>query len=302
MNNFLKCLPCLFMAFFVSCSLFVAGTTEETNAIAGQDKEDLSSSSIEISLSSSTPASSSSQPGSQTADTVTTEPTSSSSSMMFSFSSSSAEPGGFGKMNAAYWYSFCMGTLCKDGASAELSGSTDEAEEGHAEGVEVAFDVSSGWGIGGVGAPDEETYIGAAIRVVSEDGEPTFSEILNWTKGVCFVLSANAPVWLKIGLDPYKMWDMELNTPKIQLVAPGSASLGNLIVNCKSWDEFKQEEPIVGDTISGREAFEQMESLIFEVMTSEKDHGIIRIYDIFEYGLDYNMKVDGMDVYIGSND
>ena len=56
MINFLKCVPCLFLGFFVSCSLFVAGTTEETNALAGQDKDDLlSSSAIETSLSSSGP-------------------------------------------------------------------------------------------------------------------------------------------------------------------------------------------------------------------------------------------------------
>lgn len=304
MREFLKFVPCLTPFLFTACSVFFAGTTEESNALAGMTEEDVAgipSSSSESSSSSLTQVvesssgiyfepvgavSSSSEawtvvPTSSPTDSVPGDlPVLSSSSSAFVFDSLETAA-----LQARYWYPYW--NEGPDRSMVNMDVDTEEGDE-----VSVSFTVSMP--LGGGSSPELAGF-GVAIRVDGDDST-AFSEMKTWTSGVCFMMTSDAPITLKIGMSPEKEEELDYDLPQIELITAQSA--GSLVINCKSWSEFKQRGT-GAVAITGEEAFAQMTALKFEAHPTERTYkGTFEIYDIHAYGSGLNVNIDGTDVSI----
>ena len=300
MREFLKFLPCLVPFLFTACSLFVAGTTEESNALAGVAEEDaviLSSSSESTSSSLAQVVESSSGiyfepvgavsssseawivvPTSSPTDSLPLEPASSSGGFV-------KDSGDVAALQARYWYPYW--NEGPDRSMVNMDVDTEEGDE-----VSVSFTVSMP--LGGGSSPELAGF-GVAIRVDGDDST-AFSEMKTWTSGVCFMMTSDAPITLKIGMSPEKEGELDYDLPQIELITAQSA--GSLVINCKSWSEFKQRGT-GAVAITGEEAFAQMTALKFEAHPTERTYkGTFEIYDIHAYGSGLNVNIDGTDVSI----
>lgn len=291
MNNLLKIMPCLFMAFFVSCSLFVAGTTEETNALAQEESSSsktLSSSSDPSGNSATSQSSSSYVPVSSfnTSDSVDVPKSSgmvtpaSSSSYTWSYSSSATEPS---PMLSRYWAPYWSNA----GDELEMNMHVDvDAEEGISVSYEVSMPLS--------GTPtDVPTGFGIEIRVDGE-GPDVFSEMKTWTGGACYMLTSDVPIVLKIGMSPEKEKELEYDVPQATLIGPNE--VGNMVIRCLSWTDFEQQG--FGPEITIEEAFfDYMTSLRFELQPDSDDYkGSFEIYQIRKGGTGIDANADGMNI------
>jgi hypothetical protein len=301
MREFLKFVPCLMPFLFTACSVFFAGTTEESNALAGMMEEDVAgipSSSGESSSSTLTQVvesssgiyfepvgavSSSSEawivvPTSSPTDSLPLEPASSSGGFV-------KDSGDVAALQARYWYPYW--NEGPDRSMVNMDVDTEEGDE-----VSVSFTVSMP--LGGGSSPELAGF-GVAIRVDGDDST-AFSEMKTWTSGVCFMMTSDAPITLKIGMSPEKEEELDYDLPQIELITAQSA--GSLVINCKSWSEFKQRGT-GAVAITGEEAFAQMTALKFEAHPTERTYkGTFEIYDIHAYGSGLNVNIDGMDVSI----
>ena len=247
-----------------SCTLNLAGTTEEPNAVATR-----SSSSTKQEVSSSSEGQSSSSPA---CDSPTSEPAQ---------SSSSAGTGVF--ENPDYWYYYHAGDL-----------RSMRVETSKEDGLRVSYEPENK-GQGGFGSPANGPVISVVISV---DGDDAFTDMKSWTTGFCVMVMSDAPVYMKIGLPPEVEESLGGDVPELELVS--SSQVGNLLILCKSWDDFKQKGfgPV---SMSGMEAFEQMTSLIFEIRPkSNEPAGEFKLSEIYDYGsgLVLDANVDGTDITI----
>lgn len=322
-----------------SCSPNLTGTTEEPNArgleapneIAMESSSSfaLSSSSVKqgVSTSSEVPRSSSNPNSSDTSycsysssfsEVLDTVPVASSSSVWYSsssftyavssatFSASSSsvpydpppepippyssERHAFG--NPEYWYPYWIDHGV-DRASMEV-----ESDERF--GVTVSFEVpqhgAGGWG---GGFPSSPAPFGVAIRVEGDDSL-VFAEMKTWTHGICFVLLADAPVSLKMGLSPEKERELMDNVPQVEVVSRAEAEQGDLVTDCKRWSEFRQRIPAMAE-ITGEDVFEQMITLKFEVNPVRyNQQGELYIFDLYAYDEEFDPSVDSTATAAGS--
>ncbi|WP_173383340.1 hypothetical protein [Fibrobacter succinogenes] len=244
-----------------SCSLNLAGTTEEGNAFARRS-------------SSNETTSSSSSAGVPSSSQTVPQPV----------SSSSTESGVFD--NPDYWYSYHSGDLV-----------SMRVETSREDGVYVSYDRGAPEGMAGEIPP----VIVLAISVEGESdaySSDAYSDMKNWTTGFCVMVTSDAPVVMKIGLPPEVEESLGGDVPELELVS--SSQVGNLLILCKSWDDFKQKGfgPV---SMSGMEAFEQMTSLIFEIRPkSNEPAGEFKLSEIYDYGsgLVLDANVDGTDITI----
>ena len=282
MINFLKCVPCLFLAFFASCSLFVAGTTEETNALAGQDKEDLSSSSaIETSLSSSGPVQ-----GISSSSAMIETPTSSAGTGVSDSVPYVTDPEP-NIMLARYWTPYRRNVSDTNQVKVQVE-ATDEEE------LIVSYEVAPS--MGGLGGVSQRSAVfGIAIRVAG-DGPDVFSEMKTWTGGACYMVTSDAPITLKMGMSPEKERELEYDVPQATLIGPND--VGNLVIRCLSWLDFEQQG--IGPEITIEEAFfDYMTELRFEVQPeNDSQQGSFKIIEIRRGGTGISANTDGMDITV----
>ncbi len=275
MADFLKFLPCLFLGFFVSCSLFVAGTTEETNALAGQDKEDLSSSSLEKTLSSSSLVQSLSS---------SSAPKSSSSSMVVAPSSSDVpfEPPS-GLLQSRYWHPYWA--KAEDEYMVNMRVDAEEGDE-----LSISYQVSQPLGSG---SSAHVSPFGIEVLVDGE-GSDVFSEMKTWTGGACYMLTSEVPIILEMGMSPEKEKELEYDLPRATLI--GTSDVGNMVIRCVSWTDFEQQG--TGPAITIEEAFfDYMTSLRFVVQPDESTYeGSFEIYQIRKGGTGIDANIDGTEV------
>ena len=309
MNNLLKIVPCFFVAFFVSCSIFVAGTTEETNALAQEE----SSSSMAPYSSSKPRSSSSTDPNTSmssssyipvssfsmvdTTDTPKSSgmvtPISSSSfaqisSSSFVRSSSSVETGP-SPMLSRYWAPYWSNAEDEFDMSMHVD---VDAEEGISVSYEVSMPLS--------GTPAEvPTGFGIEIRVDGE-GPDVFSEMKTWTGGVCFMLTSDVPIVLKMGMSPEKEKELEYDVPQATLIGPND--VGNLVMRCLSWTDFEQQG--TGPSITIEEAFfDYMTALRFELQPDSDDYkGTFEIYQMRAGGSGMSANIDGTEVHLNDGE
>ena len=253
----LKFLPSLLLFLFVACSTHVAGTTEEPNGLADND----SSSSAQSSGSGK--SSSSGQPA----------------------SSSSGEASELGVMYAPYWHPYYS-----DGSDERMIDVQVAMNED--ENIEVSYKRSAA-----VGTPDtaRSTTFGVEIRVAGE-GDDVFSEMKTWTGGVCYMLTSDVQITLKMGMSPEKEKELEYDLPQATLIGPGE--VGNVVLRCVSWLDFEQQG--FGPTITIEEAFfDYMTSLRFEMLLENgDDEGSFEIYQMRPGGTGISADMDGMDITV----
>jgi len=298
MSDCLKFLICLFAISLCSCSPQVAGTTEENNGLAREEtnsQAEISSSSAQfvVAYSSSIlieiPVSSSGS---------VVDPSTGSSGYVDTLLSGSGE--GIGlvdsgttaklAMHAPYWYPYW-----KDGQDEGFVDLDVETTEEESVNLTYTLDMPAGaWDPPMVGG------FGLAIRVEGDDST-AFTRMKTWTQGVCMALWSVTPIVLKIGLSPEKERELGYDLPQIDLVTDSSAGSGNMIINCKSWSEFKQRGtgPV---TISGTEAFAQMTSLKFEVVSGRGLSGAFEIVDLYAYGSTIMVGAGDADLVFSTSD
>ena len=281
MINFLKCVPCFFLGFFVSCSLFVAGTTEETNALAGQDKDDLLSSSLEEAVSSS------SQVQSLSSSEIMVVLPSSSSEYGFSDTVPHVTDPEPNVMMARYWTPYWGDGSDENQVKVQVE-ATDEEE------LIVSYEVAPS--MGGLGGVSQRSAVfGIAIRVAG-DGPDVFSEMKTWTGGACYMVTSDAPITLKMGMSPEKERELEYDVPQATLIGPND--VGNLVIRCLSWLDFEQQG--IGPEITIEEAFfDYMTELRFEVQPeNDSQQGSFKIIEIRRGGTGISANTDGMDITV----
>jgi len=301
MTDFLRQLLCLAPFVLASCSLFMAGTTEETNALASEDE--LISSSMEIPVSSSSPVpQSSSVPLSSSSGDVTQivdssgslplssdTPVPSSSGTVDPVSSSSSAKTDTASqkiLQSRYWHQFCNED---PNVYVNVNVDVDEGDE-----ISVSYEIPMPLG-GGSSTHPEMAGFGIAIRVAG-DGPDVFSEMKTWTGGACYMVSSDAPVTLKIGMSPEKEAELEYDLPQATLIGP--AEVGSMVIRCLSWLDFEQQG--FGPEISIEDAFfNEMTELRFEVHPEEDDYkGELRIYQIRAGGSGISADTDGLDISV----
>lgn len=123
------------------------------------------------------------------------------------------------------------------------------------------------------------SVFGVAIRV---SGENSYSDIRLWN-GICFVLSSDALLSVKIGLSDEREEELDYNLPRIELIDAYAAGAGNVVINCKGWNEFTQDSTLGSATITGEEAAREMESLKFEFTPIGEGFGEFSISGILPY-------------------
>lgn len=181
MTECLKFLPCLLLLLFAACSTHVAGTTEETNALAN-DEGNL---------------------GKDSSETENLQPV---------VVDTSDVPATDRVMYAAYWSPYWKGTTDEESVRVQI----DSEEGGN---LTVSYGVESSPFGGSVGAPTATTF-GVAIRVAGE-GPDVFSEMKTWTGGACYMLTSDVPITLKMGMSPEKEQELEYDLPQATLIGPG---------------------------------------------------------------------------------
>ena len=296
MREFLKLLPCLLPFAFAACSLFVAGTTEETNGLAN-DEDLMSSDSVEI------PDIKDSVSSSQEGESISSSreiPKSSSSVSYFGFSSSivgepdssssvTIDPNEPTVMLSRYCHPFWNNEEDEYMTNMKMEASEDD-------GLSVSYEIYQP--LGG-GSTQRVANFGIEISVEG-DGPDVFSEMKTWTSGACYMLTSDVPIVLKMGMSPEKEKELEYDVPQATLIGPND--VGNLVIRCLSWLDFEQRG--TGPAITIEDAFfDYMTSLRFEVQLEDgKYNGSFEIYEIRKGGTGISANVDGTDVNLNDGE
>ncbi|MBR4783630.1 MAG: hypothetical protein IK012_00020 [Fibrobacter sp.] len=270
MPDRLRLLFCLLPFLVASCTFFVAGTTEETNALA----DNISSSSE---LSSETDVKSSSSIWQGIPDTTTYVPD----------SSTTLEPDEHNVMLARYWRPYYNSGVEENQLDVQIE--TDEDEN-----IYVSYKMDS---LTSESDQDSVAVFGVEIRVDEEGG---FSEIKTWTGGACYMVQSDVPLVLKMGMSPEKEKELEYDLPQATLVGP--SDVGNLVIKCVSWRSFKQQG--FGPTITIEEAFfDYMTTLRFEAQLENGNHeGSFKISEIRASGSGISADIDGTQVTVNEEE
>ena len=271
MVDVLKYLPCLLPFLFVSCSLFVAGTTEETNALAGNDEYVSSSVDTPYSSEPVQEISSSSKDSSGVVADPDSVPTKPERNVMMS----------------RFWTPYRNDVADENQVKVEVEATEDEK-------LIVSYDARSV--MGGVGGVSQKSAaFGIAIRVAGE-GPDVFSEMKTWTGGACYMVTSDAPIILKMGMSPEKEKELEYDVPQATLIGPND--VGNLVIRCLSWLDFEQQG--LGPEITIEEAFfDYMTELRFEVQPeNDSQQGSFKIIEIRRGGTGISANTDGMDITV----
>ena len=160
------------------------------------------------------------------------------------------------------------------------------------DGISVSYELAAPLGEVSGSKP---TGFGIEIRVDGE-GPDVFSEMKTWTGGVCFMLTSDVPIVLKMGMSPEKEKELEYDVPQATLIGPND--VGNLVMRCLSWTDFEQQG--TGPSITIEEAFfDYMTALRFELQPDSDDYkGTFEIYQMRAGGTGINANTGGMDITI----
>ncbi|OWV02038.1 hypothetical protein B7994_02160 [Fibrobacter sp. UWR2] len=258
-----------------ACTRDVAGTTEETNALA----HDESSSSL----------------GGKSSSSYSELPSSSGSVGISSgVSDSSQVPSDSlndNVLNGRYWNTFRK----EDGVSDLVSVNMEVDEQ---EGVYVSYALA-GSPYGGVVGASRKTTFGVSIKVDGSE-ENAYSDMKTWTSGACYMVTSDAPIILKMGMSPEKERELEYDLPQATLVGPGE--VGNLVLRCLSWLDFEQQG--FGPSITIEEAFfDYMTELRFELqIEGDNFEGSFKISQIRRGGTGISADVDGTEVHLNDGE
>lgn len=258
-----------------ACTRDVAGTTEETNALA----HDESSSSL----------------GGKSSSSYSELPSSSGSVGISSgVSDSSQVPSDSlndNVLNGRYWNTFRK----EDGVSDLVSVNMEVDEQ---DGVYVSYALA-GSPYGGVVGASRKTTFGVSIKVDGSE-ENAYSDMKTWTSGACYMVTSDAPIILKMGMSPEKERELEYDLPQATLVGPGE--VGNLVLRCLSWLDFEQQG--FGPSITIEEAFfDYMTELRFELqIEGDNFEGSFKISQIRRGGTGISADVDGTEVHLNDGE
>lgn len=287
----------------LACSDKVAGTTEETNALANDESSSSStpvkpdtgtSQSLSSSSSAPVPASSSMMGGPSEQVYSSSSAPKSSSSNVFSFSSSDivvpsssavVSDSASSVLQSRYWRPYWI--KATDEYMVNMNVDTEEGDE-----ISVSYEVSQP--LGG-GQSNLVSSFGIEV-VVDGEGPDVFSEMKTWTGGACYMLTSDAPIVLEMGMSPEKEQELEYDLPRATLIGPND--VGNMVIRCVSWLDFEQQG--TGPAISIEEAFfDYMTSLRFIVQLDDRKYkGSFEIYQIRRGGTGIDANIDGTEINV----
>ena len=279
---------CLLPLLYVACSTNVAGTTEETNALADKGDVEVDTTVTDVSSSSVEQLISSSSIDDVTSISSSNEPAGASSSSAVGIPDSATtvitDPVEPNVMHSRYWRPYWVDEDDKHMTNVNVE--VDEGEE-----ISVSYEVYMPLG----GSETSVSNFGIEIRV-DGDGDDVFSEMKTWTGGACYMVTSEVPIVLKIGMSPEKERELEYDLPQATLIE--AKDVGNLVLRCLSWLDFEQQG--FGPTITIEEAFfDYMTSLRFEVPFDTKYYkGSFEIHQIRAGGTGISANTDGMNISV----